>query len=122
MVPTPVPTPPPDLPAPQQSAKEEQPRIVEPVPAKPPVKASALARQPKAPTAEEQQRPDNRLAMLVATFVQDGEKCFQAKQYDCAIAKANDALQVDPGSTQARRLKAAASDEQQRALKQIKIE
>ena len=122
VVPTPVPTPPPDAPAPQPSAKEQQPRIVEPVPAKPAVKASALARQPKAPAAEEPQRPDNRLALLVATFLQEGEKCFQAKQYDCAIAKANDALQVDPGSTQARRLKAAASDEQQRALKQIKIE
>jgi serine/threonine protein kinase len=121
-VPTPVPTPPTAAETPQQSAKEEQPRIVEPVPAKPAVKASALARQPKASAAEEQQRPDNRLAMLVATFLQDGEKCFQAKQYDCAIAKANDALQVDPASTQARRLKAAASEEQQRALKQIKIE
>jgi hypothetical protein len=80
-----------------------------------------VRQQPKAPAAEEP-RPDNRLAALVATFLQDGEKCFQAKQYDCAIAKANDALQVDPASTQARRLKAAASDEQQRALRQIKIE
>ena len=119
---TPTPAPPTVVEAPQPSAKEDQPRIAEPLPAKPPVKAGALARQPKAPAAEEQQRPDNRLAMLVATFLQDGEKCFQAKQYDCAIAKANDALQVDPASTPARRLKAAASDEQQRALRQIKIE
>ena len=118
----PAPTPPAPVEAPQQSATEEQPRIVEPPPAKPAAKANALARQPKAPAAEEQQRPDNRLAMLLASFLQDGEKCFQAKQYDCAIAKANDALQVDPASTQARRLKAAASEDQQRALKQIKIE
>jgi hypothetical protein len=118
----PAPAPPPAVEAPQRSAKEEQPRIVEPLPAKPAVKASPLARQPKVPAAEERQRPDDRLALLLASFLQDGEKCFQAKQYDCAIAKANDALQVDPGSTQARRLKAAASDEQQRALKQIKIE
>jgi hypothetical protein len=81
-----------------------------------------VRQQPKASAAVEQPRPDNRLAALLATFLQDGEKCFQAKQYDCAIAKANDALQVDPASTQARRLKAAASDEQQRALRQIKIE
>ena len=121
-VPTPVPTPPAAVQPPEQSAKEDPPRIVEPPPAKPAVKASALARQPKPPAAEEQQRADSRLALLVATFVQDGEKCFQAKQYDCAIAKANDALQVDPASTQARRLKTAASEEQQRALKQIKIE
>ena len=120
--PTPVLTPPPAVQAPEQTAKEDPPRIVEPPPAKPSVKAAALARQPKAAAAEEPQRPDNRLAMLLATFLQDGEKCFQAKQYDCAIAKANDALQVDPASSQARRLKAAASEEQQRALKQIKIE
>jgi outer membrane biosynthesis protein TonB len=120
-VPTPAP-PPTAVDAPQPSAKEEQPRIVEPPPAKPAAKASALARQPKVPAAEEPPRPDNRLAVLLAAFLQDGEKCFQAKQYDCAIAKANDALQVDPASAQARRLKAAASDEQQRALRQIKIE
>jgi hypothetical protein len=95
-------------------------------PAPPPkqvTKPSAPLRQPKAPAAEEpQQRPENRLALLLSTFLQDGEKCFQAKQYDCAIAKANDALQVDPGSAQARRLKTAATEEQQRALKQIKID
>jgi hypothetical protein len=88
----------------------------------PSTEAGARARKLKAPAAEEQTRPDNRLASLVASFLQDGEKCFQAKQYDCAIAKANDALQVDPGSAQARKLKTAAMEEQQRALKQIKIE
>jgi hypothetical protein len=107
---------------PEQGVKENSARIVEPLPAKPAAKAGAAARQPKAPASEERQRPDTRLAMLLATFLQDGEKCFQAKQYDCAIAKANDALQVDPGSAQARRLKTAATEEQQRALKQIKID
>jgi serine/threonine protein kinase len=112
----PIPTPAPEsIPTPQVID-------VPPPPKQAPKVANAPVRQqPKAPAAEEP-RPDNRLAALVATFLQDGEKCFQAKQYDCAIAKANDALQVDPASTQARRLKAAASDEQQRALRQIKIE
>jgi hypothetical protein len=116
-----TPAPPPVQP-PEQGVKENSARIVEPLPAKPAAKAGAAARQPKAPASEERQRPDTRLAMLLATFLQDGEKCFQAKQYDCAIAKANDALQVDPGSAQARRLKTAATEEQQRALKQIKID
>jgi hypothetical protein len=116
-----TPAPPPVQPL-EQGVKENSARIVEPLPAKPAPKASALARQPKAPASEEKQRPDTRLAALLSTFLQDGEKCFQAKQYDCAIAKANDALQVDPGSAQARRLKTAATEEQQRALKQIKID
>jgi serine/threonine protein kinase len=117
-------TPPPTPPAPApESTPVPQVIDVPPPPKEAPKAASAPVRQqPKASAAVEQPRPDNRLAALLATFLQDGEKCFQAKQYDCAIAKANDALQVDPASTQARRLKAAASDEQQRALRQIKIE
>jgi hypothetical protein len=75
-----------------------------------------------AAAAESQQRPENKLASLVAAFLQDGEKCFRAKQYDCAIAKADAALQVEPGSAPARQLKTAATEEQQRAIKQIKIE
>ncbi len=115
--PAPIPTPAPE------SAPAPQVIDVQPPPKQAPKSASAPVRQrPKAPAAEEPPRPDNRLAALAATFLQDGEKCFQAKQYDCAIAKANDALQVEPASAQARRLKAAASDEQQRALRQIKIE
>jgi len=120
----PPPTPPAPIPSPApESTPAPQVIDVPPAPKQAPKAASApVLQQPKAPAAEERPRPDNRLAALVATFLQDGEKCFQAKQYDCAIAKANDALQVDPGSAPARRLKAAASDEQQRALKQIKIE
>ena len=120
----PPPTPPAPIPAPApETALAPQVIDVPSPPKQAPKAASAPARQPpKSPPAEERPRPDNRLAALVATFLQDGEKCFQAKQYDCAIAKANDALQVDPASTQARRLKSAAADEQQRALRQIKIE
>lgn len=109
-------------PTPAPSKDISAPVVTPPAAPKQAPKATAPVRQEKAPAAEEQPRPDNRLALLVASFLQDGEKCFKAKQYDCAIAKANDALQVDPDSAQARRLKAAASDEQQRALKQIKIE
>jgi serine/threonine protein kinase len=122
--PTPAPAPAPQVPPPEQSPKVDSTAAAEPAP--PPkqvTKPSAPLRQPKAPAAEEpQRRSENRLALLLSTFLQDGEKCFQAKQYDCAIAKANDALQVDPGSAQARRLKTAATEEQQRALKQIKID
>ena len=71
---------------------------------------------------EEPPPADNRLASLVATFMQNGEKCFKAKQYDCAITNANAALQIDPGSAPAQKLKTAAAEEQQRALKQIRIE
>jgi hypothetical protein len=78
--------------------------------------------QPKLAAAREPERPASNVASLVAAFMQDGEKCFQAKQYDCAIAKANEALKVDPASAPARQLKTAAAQEQQRALKQIKIE
>jgi serine/threonine protein kinase len=105
----PSPVAPPPAPTIEQAAKE-------------PPKNSPPPRQPKPAAVVEQPRPDNRLAVLLAAFLQDGEKCFQAKQYDCAIAKANDALQVDPASAQARKLKTAAMEEQQRALKQIKIE
>jgi len=110
-IPTPVPAP-----APEPPTKPAPEAIVAPSLAAPP------PRQSKPAAVQEQPRPDNRLAVLLAAFLQDGEKCFQAKQYDCAIAKANDALQVDPGSAQARKLKTAAMEEQQRALKQIKIE
>src|SRR5262245_43400667 len=61
-------------------------------------------------------------ASLVAATLQDGEKCFTAKQYDCAIANANAALRVDPNSTRAQRLKADSIEEQRRALSEIKIE
>jgi serine/threonine protein kinase len=119
-----LPTPPAPIPTPApESTPAPQVIDVPPPPKQAPKAASAPVRQqPKASPAEAQPRPDDRLAALLTTFLQDGEKCFQAKQYDCAIAKANDALQVDPASAQARRLKAAASDEQQRALRQIKIE
>jgi hypothetical protein len=110
--PVPIPAPSAQQP-PEQAVKEASARVIAP---------PAQEQAPKAVPPVRQSKPPDRLAVLVATFLQDGEKCFQAKQYDCAIAKANDALQVDPGSAQARRLKAAASDEQQRALRQIKIE
>ena len=132
--PAPVPAPePPSKPAPEvlvapsppapspASASPPHAATVEQAATQPP-KTSPPPRQSKAAAVIEQPRPDDRLAVLLAAFLQDGEKCFQAKQYDCAIAKANDALQVDPGSAQARKLKTAAMEEQQRALKQIKIE
>jgi hypothetical protein len=75
-----------------------------------------------AAAAKEPGPAENKLASLVAAFLQDGEKCFRAKQYDCAIAKADAALQVEPGSAPARQLKTAAAEEQQRAIRQIKIE
>ena len=106
----------------EQSGGQSTSAIAPPAPKQVPT-VSTPARQAKAATAEAPAtRADDRLASLVAAFLHDGEKCFQAKQYDCAIAKANDALQVDPGSAQARKLKTAATEEQQRALKQIKIE
>jgi hypothetical protein len=80
-----------------------------------------VPRPPKQPSKPDA-RPENKLALLAAAFLQDGEKCFRAKQYDCAIAKADAALQVDPGSAPARQLKTAAAEEQQRAIKQIKID
>lgn len=121
---TPPPTPPAPIAAPAPESIPAPQVIHPPSPPKQASKAASAAvrQQPKASPAEPQAGPDDRLAVLLTTFLQDGEKCFQAKQYDCAIAKANDALQVDPASTQARRLKAAAADEQQRALRQIKIE
>jgi len=61
-------------------------------------------------------------ASLVGATLQDGEKCFTAKQYDCAIANANAALRVDPSSTRAQRLKADSIEAQRRALSEIKIE
>jgi hypothetical protein len=88
---------------------------------KPPKQATKGDARP-AVAAKEPERPENRLALLVGAFLQDGEKCFRAKQYDCAIAKADAALQVEPGSAPARQLKTAAAEEQQRAIKQIKIE
>jgi serine/threonine protein kinase len=116
---TSIPTPPPaPAPAPEPASKPAPEVMVAPSPPAP----APAPRQSKPAAVQEQPRPDNRLAVLLAAFLQDGEKCFQAKQYDCAIAKANDALQVDPGSAQARKLKTAATEEQQRALKQIKIE
>ncbi|HEY7238042.1 MAG TPA: serine/threonine-protein kinase [Burkholderiales bacterium] len=124
-VPAATPPAPEPTPVPQSAPP---PKVVEPAPvaAPPPVQElpAPVAKQAKTRAAEppQPQRSDDRLALLLSTFLQDGEKCFQAKQYDCAIAKANDALQVDPGSAQARRLKAAAAEEQQRALRQIKIE
>ena len=79
-------------------------------------------KEAKAAAVKEPERPASNAASEVAAFLQDGEKCFQARRYDCAIAKANEALRVDPGSAPARQLKTAAAEEQQRALKQIKIE
>jgi serine/threonine protein kinase len=87
----------------------------------PPAVSSVVPRPPKQPSKADA-RPEDKLALLAAAFLQDGEKCFRAKQYDCAIAKADAALQVDPGSAPARQLKTAAAEEQQRALKQIKID
>ena len=103
---------------PEQKAKEE---VVSSVVPKPPKQAPKADARPAA-AAESQQPQENKLASLVAAFLQDGEKCFRAKQYDCAIAKADAALQVEPGSAPARQLKTAAAEEQQRAIKQIKIE
>jgi hypothetical protein len=129
--PTPAPAPRSEQPreiinTPSAAVREDAPSRVAPPPpqqqALPVAPRTAPARQPKAAVAYEQPRPDNKLAALAAAFLQDGEKCFRAKQYDCAIAKANDALRVDPGSAPARQLRAAAAEEQQRALRQIKIE
>jgi serine/threonine protein kinase len=107
-----------DVQPPEQKTKEGVASSVVP---KPPKQAPKVDARPAA-AAESQQPPENRLASLVAAFLQDGEKCFRAKQYDCAIAKADAALQVEPGSAPARQLKTAAAEEQQRAIKQIKIE
>jgi hypothetical protein len=104
---------------PTQKAKEHVARTAPPAP-KPAARGDAP--QDKVAAAKEPERPANDVALLAASFLQDGEKCFRAKQYDCAIAKANEALRVDPGSAPARQLKTAAAEEQQRALKQIKIE
>src|SRR5262245_18335472 len=87
---TPAPQP---VPAPEPPSKPAPEVIVAPAPAAPPIeqaaeeppKSSPPPRQPKPATVVEQPRPDNRLAVLLAAFLQDGEKCFQAKQYDCAI-------------------------------------
>ena len=119
-VPTPaVPAPPPSYaPPPEHKAKQE---VVSSVVSKPPKQAPKGDARPAA-AAKEPERPGNKLASLVAAFLQDGEKCFRAKQYDCAIAKADAALQVEPASAPARQLKTAAAEEQQRVLKQIKIE
>ena len=116
-VPAPAPAP-----APTPAASPVQPPVQEAREAKAPAKVAAPARRVKAAAAQEPPPAANRLAALAATFMQDGEKCFKAKQYDCAIANANAALQVDPDSAPAQKLKTAAAGEQQRALKQIKIE
>src|SRR5262245_49894117 len=88
-------------------------------PAPPQPKSTA---KPKAAPAKEPEASVSNVALQVAAFLQDGQKCFQAKQYDCAIAWPNAALRVDPGSATARQLKSAATEEQQRAIRQIKIE
>jgi hypothetical protein len=128
---TPEPAPAPQIKPPEEEAKQAlASNAAPPPPAKEPPKVSAPARrakaaaveQPKAAAPEEPPPADNRLASLVATFMQNGEKCFKAKQYDCAITNANAALQIDPGSAPAQKLKTAAAEEQQRALKQIRIE
>ena len=110
---------PPYAPPPEEKPKED---VVSSVVPKPPKQPLPKADARPAAAVESQQRPENKLASLVAAFLQDGEKCFRAKQYDCAIAKADAALQVEPGSAPARQLKTAAAEEQQRAIKQIKIE
>jgi hypothetical protein len=120
VIPAPAPSP---APPPEEVPKQAVAPSVAPPPAKaPPKVVAAPARRAKAAAVEEPPPADNRLASLVATFMQNGEKCFKAKQYDCAITNANAALQVDPGSAPAQKLKTAAAEEQQRALKQIRIE
>jgi len=109
---------PPDVPPAEQKPKED---VVSNVVPEPPKQAPKVEARRTA-AAKEPARPDNKLASLVAAFLQDGEKCLRAKQYDCAIAKADAALQVEPGSAPALQLKTAAAEEQQRAIRQIKIE
>jgi serine/threonine protein kinase len=104
--------------APEQKTKEDVVSSVVPKPSRQAPKGDARP----AAAAKEPGPAENKLASLVAAFLQDGEKCFRAKQYDCAIAKADAALQVEPGSAPARQLKTAAAEEQQRAIRQIKIE
>jgi hypothetical protein len=104
--------------APEQKTKEDVASSVVPKPSRQAPKGDARP----AAAAKEPAPAENKLASLVAAFLQDGEKCFRAKQYDCAIAKADAALQVEPGSAPARQLKTAAAEEQQRAIRQIKIE
>jgi serine/threonine protein kinase len=104
--------------APEQKTKEDVVSSVVPKPSRQAPKGDARP----AAAAKEPAPAENKLASLVAAFLQDGEKCFRAKQYDCAIAKADAALQVEPGSAPARQLKTAAAEEQQRAIRQIKIE
>ena len=109
-------------PPPEEPPKEEA-SVAPPAPKPQPPKRAAQPEKKAIAKAQEAPPPaENRLGVLVATFLQDGEKCFQAKQYDCAITNANAALQVDPGSAPARKLKTSAADAQQRAIKQIKIE
>jgi hypothetical protein len=135
--PAPQSKPPPEVVETPPAAVQPAPPAVQPAPPAvqpaPPVPSPVRAPEQKtrqaskgdarpAAAAKEPEPAENKLASLVAAFLQDGEKCFRAKQYDCAIAKADAALQVEPGSAPARQLKTAAVEEQQRAIRQIKIE
>jgi len=110
---------------PQASVEPPAAPVPLPVPRPPPSRtAASVGRGPAphppkdAPTGALSERE----AAAVVADLEAGEKCFQAKQYDCAIASAKSALRVDPNSARAGLLKADAEEAQRRALSEIKIQ
>lgn len=72
--------------------------------------ASAVSTPEPPPVAQN----DNRAA--IDRILQSAEKCLQEKKYDCAISKAESALDLDPANARAQDIKSTASNAQQKAF------
>lgn len=70
--------------------------------------------KPAAPTVPATAPDPN--AALLKKFVVAAQVCLQKSQLDCAISKAEAALEVDPKNTEAKRIKAAAEKKQKDAF------
>lgn len=64
----------------------------------------------------------NALEGMVTDTLAHGERCFEAKRFDCAITSATTVLRLSPENQQALRLQARAEQEQRAALARIKVE
>ena len=69
--------------------------------------------------ATEQRRKDD---SNISSILEDGEACFQARKFDCAISSSNAALRIRDGDQRALSLKERAKADQEKALKSITIQ
>lgn len=98
------PAPSPNVGAPTPEARSSPPAIMQP-----------------SPQRAEPSQVEARFARIVSTSVAEGNSCLQAKNYECAIAKAESALQIEPAHSAALALKKLAIAAQQEAWERSEL-